>query len=398
MKAVHRCLARSLVGLALAMGTGALSLAVSPSTASAQVSQADSAAVLLQAATRFERDGRWEIAEAIYVLLTEQYGATPAGIEARSRLTGPADQRIERISRVELQVFGTLYGLWLGVAVPVAFGAEDPEAFGAGLLLGGPIGFFGSRAALRARPLSEGQARAISWGGIFGTWQGFGWAELLNFGEEEFCNEFGCYDSGDNTEELFASMIVGGLAGITTGAIIARNPVRSGVSSGAQAGSTWASIYGAMVAGIVDADNGDAALASALIAGNVGLLAGAGLASRYDMSRSRIRLINLGALLGGLGGVGVDLLIQPDDEEVALLLPLVTSVAGLGIAAYATRDSDRGVERGPEDLDLALIRLSDDGLRVAPPMPMPTLLSMDDANGRPVWRPGLSFELFRATF
>lgn len=398
MKPLSRCLARILLAVALGMGTSALALSLSPSAAAAQISEADSAAVLLQAASRFERDGRWEVAEAIYVLLAEQYGATPAGIEARARLTAPADQRIERISRVELQVFGTLYGLWLGVAVPVAFGADDPEAFGAGLLLGGPIGFFGSRAALRARPLSEGQARAISWGGIFGTWQGFGWAELLNFGQEEICSEFGCYDSGDNQEELFASMIIGGLAGITTGAIIARNPVRSGVSSGAQAGSIWASIYGAMISGIVDSDNGDAALASALVAGNVGLLAGAGLAARYDMSRSRIRVINLGALLGGLGGVGIDLLVQPDDEEVALLLPLVTSVAGLGIAAYTTRDSDRGVERGPQDLDLALIRLSGEGLRVAPPMPIPTLLPMDDANGRPVWRPGISLELFRATF
>jgi hypothetical protein len=380
------------------MGSGAVALSLSPSGAAAQISEADSAAVLLEAATRFERDGRWEIAEALYVLLTEQYGDTPAGIEARARLGAPPQERIERISRVELQVFGTLYGLWLGVAVPVALGADSPEAYGAGLLVGGPVGFFGSRAAVRARPLSEGQARAISWGGIFGTWQGFGWAELLNFGQEEICGDFGCYDSGDNQEELFASMIIGGLAGITAGAILARNPIGSGVSSGAQGGSIWASIYGAMIAGIVDPDDGDAALASALVAGNVGLLVGAGLASRYDLSRSRIRVINLGALLGGLGGVGIDLLVQPDDEEVALIVPLVASVAGLGIAAWATRDSDRGVEGEPEDLDLALIRRTDDGWRVAPPMPIPTLLPMDDASGRPVWRPGVTLELFRATF
>lgn len=398
MKPLSLCLVRLLLAVALATGTGALALSLSPSPAVAQISQADSAAVLLEAATRFEREGRWEIAEALYVLLTERYGETPAGIEARARLAAPAEQRIERISRVELQVFGTLYGLWLGVAVPVAFGADSPEAYGAGLLLGGPAGFFGSRAALRARPLSEGQARAVSWGGIFGTWQGFGWAELLSFGQEEICGDFGCYDSGDNQEELFASMIIGGLAGITAGAILARNPVRSGVSSGAQAGSTWASIYGAMIAGIVDPDDGDAALASALIAGNVGLVAGAALASRYDMSRSRIRVINLGALLGGLGGVGIDLLVQPDDEEVALLVPLVASLAGLGIAAYGTRDPDQSIERRSQDLDLALIRFSDGGWRLAAPMPIPTLLPMDDADGRPTWRPGISLELLRATF
>ena len=144
------------------------SLAVAPSQASAQLSAADSAAVLLEAATRFEQEGRWEIAEAIYVHITEWYGGTPAAQEAASRLAAEPEERIERLSRVELQVFGTLYGLWLGVAVPIAFGAEDAEAFGAGLLLGGPIGLFGSRAYLRANPLSEGQARAISWGGVWG--------------------------------------------------------------------------------------------------------------------------------------------------------------------------------------------------------------------------------------
>ena len=68
---------------------------------------------------------------------------------------------------MELQVFGTLYGSWLGIAVPAAFGAEGPEAYGAGLLIGGPGGLVGSRAMQRARPMSEGQARAISWGGIW---------------------------------------------------------------------------------------------------------------------------------------------------------------------------------------------------------------------------------------
>lgn len=397
-EALLRWPVRLLLAVGLAIGTSGLALSISPSAAAAQISEADSAGVLLQAATRFERDGRWEIAEAIYLLLTEEYGATPAGAEARARLNAPAEQRIERTSRVELQVFGSLYGLWLGVAVPVALGATNAEAYGAGLLLGGPVGFFGSRAALRARALSEGQARAISWGGIFGTWQGFGWAELLNFGQEEVCGQFGCYESGDNQEELFASMIIGGLAGIATGAIIARNPIRSGVSSGAQTGSIWASIYAAMIAGIVDPDDGGAQLASALVAGNVGLLVGAGLAGRYDMSRRRIRLINLGALLGGLGGVGVDLLFQPGDAEAALLIPLVASVAGLGIAAWATRDSDTGVGRGPQDLDLALIRYSDEGFRLSPPMPIPTLLPMDDARGRPIWQPGISLELFRANF
>ena len=374
-----------------------LSLGLTPTDVSAQVSAADSAAVLLRAATEFERDGRWEVAEAIYILITERYGSTPAAVEARSRLGAAPGERIERTSRVELQVFGTLYGLWLGVAVPVALGATGPEAYGAGLLLGGLLGLFGSRAAVRARPMSEGQARAISWGGIWGTWQGFGWAEVFDVGEDEFCDQFGCYPTGDNEEPLFASMIVGGLAGIATGAIIARNPIGSGVSSGAQGGSIWGSIYGAMIAGMFEPD-GEDILVTSLLAGNVGLIAGAALAGAYDLSRPRVRIINLGALVGGIGGVGIDLLIQPDDAVAAIAIPLVTSLAGLGIAAHVTRDGDGVGDRTPDDLGAALFDLSDGALTMRAPLPMPTLLPADDVNGRPVWRPGITLEVFRATF
>jgi hypothetical protein len=389
----------TLLPFAFAIGllAASLTIAADPTPATAQVTPADSAAVLLATATRFERDGRWEIAEAIYVLITEQYGGTPAAAEARARLSAPESQRIARASRVELQVFGAAYGLWLGVAVPIAFGADDPEVFGAGLLIGGPLGLFGSRAALRAWPLSEGQARAVSWGGIWGTWQGLGWGEVLDIGEGEVCDEFGCFPSDDDTQEIFASMIVGGLAGIGAGAIIARNPVRSGVSSGAQGGSIWGSIYGAMLAGMFEPD-GDDVLVTSLIAGNVGLLAGAALSAKYDLSRSRVRLISVGALIGGVGGLGIDLLLQPDDETTVLAIPLVTSLAGLGIAAHATRDRDTGGGGAPDDAGTALLGWADGRLSLGAPMPIPALLAADDANGRPAWRPGVSVELFRARF
>jgi len=391
----------SLLRTSLVAACLAVSAFASPVEVAAQISAADSSAVLLRTASEFERDGRWEIAEAIYMLIVERYGSTPAAVEAGARLRAAPSDRLARISRVELQVFSTLYGLWLGVAVPVAFGADSPEAYGAGLLIGGPVGLLTSRAALRARPLSEGQARAVSWGGIWGTWQGLGVSQLFNFGEDEFCDAFGCYPTGDDTEETFAAMIVGGLAGIATGAIIARGPVGSGTSSGAQGGSIWGSAYGAMVAGIIDEDNGDAVLTTALLAGNLGLLAGAALSRKYDLSRSRVRMINLGALVGGIGGLGLDLLIQPDDAEAAIAIPLVTSVAGLLIAAHSTRDSDRGGVRDMEPdaaLGSAILGYADGRLRVGAPLPMPALIPMDDVHGRPTWTPGLSVEVFRAVF
>jgi len=195
-----------------------------------------------------------------------------------------------------------------------------------------------------------------------------------------------------------ASMIFGGLAGIAGGALLARSPIRSGVSSGAQGGSIWGSIYGAMLAGIFDDDGEDAILATSLIAGDVGLLVGAALSSSYGLSRSDVRMINLGALVGGLGGVGLDLLIQPNDEEVALGIPLATSLVGLAIAASRVDGSspDRGGEM-PE-LDSAFLQLREGGLSVRAPLPRPTLLAHERPGRKVEWRPGLSVELFRAAF
>ena len=298
-------------------------------------------------------------------------------------------------------MFGTLYGLWLGIAVPTAFDASDSEAYGAGLLAGVPLGLFSALSAQRSQQYSEGQARAISWGGIWGTWQGLGWAQVLDLGQEEVCSQFGCFDSGDDTEEVFTSMIVGGLAGIATGAVIARNPVRSGVSSAAQGGSTWGSIYGAMLAEILDSDDGgddDGVLLASLLAGNAGLIAGELLGSAYDVSRPRVRLINLGALGGGLVGLGIDLLAASDDDE-AIAIPLATSVAGLLIATAATKNRDRrSGSSGGEGDGFALLGYAEGDWTVGTPMPMPTALPIDRDDGRTDWVPALRFELLRARF
>jgi hypothetical protein len=373
-------------------------LAGAPSVARAQVTAADSAAVLLRTAEEFEREGETEVAAALYTFILEHFGATPAAAEARARLFEPGD-RFDPVSRLELPVFGTLFGAWLGVAVPAAFGAESSEAFGAGFLVGAPLGLFSARAAQRARQYSEGQARAISWGGVYGTWQGFGWAEVFDLTTDEICDGSGCYDSGDNEQAIFGSMVLGGLAGVTTGALIARNPVRSGVSSAAQGGSIWGTLYGAAIASFFDPE-GDTGLAAALLAGNAGLLAGVGLARKYDLTRPRVRWINLGALAGGLVGLGVDLLVQPDDDNVAIAIPLVASIGGLGIAASATRDlRPNAIEgEGAQDDTGALLGYGPDGWRVAPPLPVPAMLPGEDVNGRTEWRPGITLRLFHATF
>ncbi|NNM34688.1 MAG: hypothetical protein HKO53_16530, partial [Gemmatimonadetes bacterium] len=166
------------VGLLAPMALGSLSAAGSPLSAQAtpQVTPADSAAVLFEAAADFDGRGESDVAVALYRLIIRRFPDTPSAAAAQDRLDQWGITRSGSSGRTELQVWGALYGLWLGVAIPGMAEADGPEAYGAGLLLGGPAGFMVGRAAARGRPLSLGQARAITWGGTWGTWQGLGWA------------------------------------------------------------------------------------------------------------------------------------------------------------------------------------------------------------------------------
>jgi hypothetical protein len=56
--------------------------ALQPSRASAQLTPSDSAAVILQTARDFEAAGRWDVAEALYRLVVDRYGGTPAAVDA----------------------------------------------------------------------------------------------------------------------------------------------------------------------------------------------------------------------------------------------------------------------------------------------------------------------------
>lgn len=355
-------------GRVLSLGARAVLLLLglqvaAPRSALAQA-RADSAAVLLDAARRLEAEGQRDVAQALYRFIARQYAGTPAAaavVALSRRLDELGDPRA---GRTELMVGGTLYGAWLGVAIPLALDADRPEAYGIGLLAGAPLGFLAARAYANAHALTEGQARAITFGGAWGTWQGAGWSQVFRLGRStEPCpwDPAQRCETGDATTETTLAMIAGGLAGIGAGVLLARRPIRAGTATAVSLGSGWGTVYGFGTAVLTGLDDDERATwALTLIGGNVGIVASALLAERMRLTRERARLISIAGVAGGLAGLGLDLLIQPRDERLAVAIPMATSALGLVLGVSWTRHHDQvrpEHDAPPPDEAAALLRI-----------------------------------------
>jgi hypothetical protein len=359
-----------------------------PAALTGQVTRADSAAVLLSAGNGFEAAGQWEVAEAIYLHLVERFAETTAAASAQTRLINVRRAGVEGAGSVELQVWTTSYGLFIGTMVPLAFDAEAPEPYGLGLLIGGPSGFLIGRTVARSRALTEGQARAITWGGTWGTWQGFGWAMVLDLGSERRCAGGYCYDTDEEAPAVAGVTILGGLTGILIGSALSSRMISPGTATAVNLGSLWGSWFGFALGVLADQED-DALLGATLIGGNAGLLTTAVLAPGWNVTRNRARLVSLAGLLGGVVGLGVDLIAQPEDEKAAVAIPLATSVLGLSLGMAGTRDRAAPDTPG-EDAGGALLNLRDGSWSVGAPLPLPIPTSVEGPRG---YRRGVALAL-----
>ena len=242
--------------------------------------------------------------------------------------------------------------------------------------------------------LTEGQARAVTFGGTWGTWQGFGWAEVLELGGQENCFGGPCFDSGPSDEARFGAMVIGGLSGIAAGALLARQPIARGVASTVNYGALWGTWFGVATSILMGFDEDDQPLAGALIGGDAGLLTTALLAPGWNISS----LVSIAGVIGGLGGVGLDLLFQPDGEKTLVAIPFATSLLGLAIGVVTSRDSDPEPPRPDGPLSGALFKLDQGRFGVGFPTPTPTVLRLDLPSGGTALEPAASFTLFAARF
>ena len=350
----------------------------------AQATRADSAAVLLDAAKRLQLEGNANAAAAVADEILRRFADTPAALEVRAwrRSSGVTG---ESSGRLELVAWGTIYGAWLGIAVPLAAGAEGSGAYGIGLIVGAPAGYIATRAYADANRPTLGQARAMTLGFRWGAWQVAGW--------------YGALDPNASGRSIVTATIVGGFAGMTAAALYGRHrtmPV--GVVAAAAQGSYWGMWFGLMGSGLFDV-GGDAIFKVVLAAGDLGLVGEALLVPR-DISQGRVWMITAAGWGGAAIGGGLDLLLQPEGKT-ALLIPTLTSAAGLALGLTQAARADERQALGPDrpaHEATALVQVDEAGRRLGLPLPTPTLALVGEHLRRRVYRPAMALSLFRAEF
>ena len=239
---------------------------------------------------------------------------------------------ISGLSRAGLVGFGTLFTTWVGVGTLILLDVEEAVPYGLVLIAAPLSGLAGSLSLTRESELTDGQASLINLGGVWGIWQAVGAAALADASEKP---------------TVGASMAGGAIGLALAGSIVKDRDISPGDATLINFGGiwgTWFSICGAMAARNRDADNSKFVLGSAMMGGNVGLLAMAAWSTKLTMSRARARLINIGGIVGTLYGLGTSILldIEPEDQTFWSLMGLGSAV-GLTAGAYFTRNYDTQV-------------------------------------------------------
>lgn len=355
-------------------------------------SPADSAAIVLDAARLLVRQGHGEAARQLFLQIRARFPSTPAAHSADSLLAGlgPAPARAGT-GRTGYILFHTLYGGFLGAAIPAAFGADGSEPYGAGLLIGAPLGYFGSRAIARSRITMPGQAGIATFATAWGTLQGLALQRITNIGEHDVCDQDFCFTDGSDTAP-WAAMVVGGLLGLGTGIALTGKEIPSGTAGLISHSAFWGSWFGLSLGAVAGLEE-DALFGTMMIGGNGLLLLAIPAAKAWQPSASRVRLTTAAGLAGGLAGFGIDLLVKTEDAAATLGIPAATSGLGLLIGALATknqRDADEGGNGSGSLLSF------DRRLRLGVPVPIPAAIPTDEPGRR--WRPGVRISLFSAEF
>ena len=322
-------------------------------------------------ALRFAAASRYDVARALLDDLAARSSGTPlAGDVERMRVDvdriGETGRGLyqprathDRSGRTDLLVFSGFYGLWLGIATPIALDSEDAQVYAAGLLAAPTLSLLIASRASRDGEMGIGRAHMISLGGWLGTWQGAGWAAVS--------------DADGN-----AAIGIGigtGLAGIAASSILTSkvhfSEGHGSLTNNALLWGAWFGLVGGAVAGAEDDD-----LLRASLIGTDALVLGTAIAARdVRMSKNRARVISLLGIVGTAFGFGIDLMAEVDEAEGVFAIAGIGSVTGLVVGASVTKDYDNG-----KDLSRAPTSPEEDRWSMAPS----TRIIRDPDSGRRV--------------
>lgn len=243
----------------------------------------------------------------------------------------------ETEGRAEALIAATGFGLYQGIAITLLLDDadllpddfEDRLALGAGLILTTTAGsYLLADWVTEAYGVNEAQARMVN-SSLF-------WA-LLNGAALSVGVDFG-------SEEALWTSLVSGWTGQGLGVLLAANVDRTPGQVGLMnTVATWSGAEAAVIMGALEVDAEAGYFTVPALVADVGLLAGSWLASRVRISDSRARMLDLGALAGGLAGPAALFMVWgPEDNlqnwylgAVAVGIP-----AGIGLAWHLTRDWD----------------------------------------------------------
>lgn len=259
-------------------------------------------------------------------------------LRASAADAGVRDTGVDRSGRARLVVGATGYGLWAGIAADVLLEIEDARASVVPPLVGVGLGLGASLLATSEGEITAGQAWTVITGLDYGTYSG-----LLLAGAAEW----------DESRQVVGVALGSGLLGGALGAAAASalRPT-AGDAEVVRSGGLWGFASAGLLAVAIAPDEEPSLLGMMLAGMDGGLLAGALLADRYAVSRSRMLLGDVGALAGGVAGLGAGILAVGSPSESERRAIAVTSLVGLhlglGLSLFLTREmADEEAEGEP---------------------------------------------------
>jgi hypothetical protein len=270
--------------------------------------------------------------------------------QASERATRQAREQRETTAtaRAELVFFQTLHGIGLGAEACLIAGCEDSQPWVLSLMVGAGAGV-GLSLHFSSDGVTPGLARSLTSGTEWGLYNGL----MLGLATRAFERA----DEGQRAVAL--GLGLGQLVGLGAGGLLysAFKPTAGQVSL-ASSGGIWTTVT--VMLGLVllspDIEDERVVFSTALIASDLGLLGGSFLARYQPMSASRVLLIDAGAIVGLLGGVGMAVLGGGDDVAPELVggLGLLGTATGLALSYYFTRNWD-GAEGENSDVSIGIL-------------------------------------------